>query len=85
MNLYGVFYKASTLKPMETSHGIVETTDRWGMTTSKRNALLHAKRMGGIVTMLKGPKANWKGAWDAPTLRAVSDIIADFTEDNHAV
>lgn len=51
---------------------------KWAMTTNKRRAIVLARENQGLVTVHYGPKARWAGPWDAPTLRAVSDVVADF-------
>jgi hypothetical protein len=49
---------------------------KWAMTTNKGKALQLAKAEKGIVTSMPDPKGT--AAWDGPTFRACSDVIADF-------
>lgn len=66
MHLYGVFWE-------EQGRG------KWGLTTNRRSALAAGRRHQALVTRYKGPKYRWRGSWDAPTLRVLSEPIADFT------
>lgn len=62
MNLYSVYWHEG---------------DRamWATSTNKRRAIAFAKPRDGAVYVFKGPIDRWRGSWDAPTLRAVSDLV----------
>jgi hypothetical protein len=50
---------------------------RWARTDNKRQAIRLAKQHAGYVTAMSC--ASGRGAWDAPTFRACSHLVADFT------
>lgn len=65
MKLYGIFWHESGRA-------------MWALNRNRRVALRYAKSKHGIVSMMPEPSGG--GAWDAPTFRACSDVIADFRE-----
>ena len=69
--LYGVFWTDST-RADYTGRPIA----MWGMDRNKRRALHAGRKLRAIVTRMNLPYGN--GAWDAPTFRACSDVIADY-------
>lgn len=65
---YAVFFKTKRGKEV------------WARTNNKRQALRFARLHSGYVTALDYHSG--KGAWDAPTFKACSTLVADFTEDH---
>ena len=53
---------------------------KWARTHNKKEALAFARQHGGYVTRMPYSHAG-NGAWDAPTWRVSSEVIADFRED----
>ncbi len=58
------------------SYAIFIPVNKWARTHNKRQALTFAKQHGGYVTRM--PLASANGAWDAPTWRVCSEVIADY-------
>jgi hypothetical protein len=58
-------------------YGIFWQTDRpmWTMERSKTRALRYGKQVHGYVTRMPLPTST---AWDAPTFKVCSDLIADY-------
>jgi len=50
----------------------------WILERSKKRSIIYAKRLKGYVHRMDLPESNQR--WDAPTFRALSELIADFRE-----
>lgn len=53
---------------------------KWAMLTNKRQALIAGRKLSALVCVYAGPRDRWRGSWDAPTLRALSEPLADYRE-----
>ncbi len=54
----------------------VFTNKQWGMTTRKVEAIKVAKNWKAVVRVMPYPGGDY--AWDAPTFRVCSDLLADY-------
>jgi hypothetical protein len=63
VNLYGIFAQ-------------VNGKAHWTMVRNKRQALSHARRWKAYVVRVTDDPSI--GAWDAPTFKALGDVIADY-------
>ena len=67
---------------MRYTYAVFMPGNMWARTNNKRQALAYARKHRGYVTRMAYASGN--GAWDAPTFRACSDLLADFSEDQKA-
>ena len=56
----------------------IDGKPKWAMLTNEPWALKHGERVRALVMKLTLPACDARGPWDAPTLRAISEPIADF-------
>ncbi len=54
----------------------VFTSEQWGMTTRKAEAIKVARNWGAYVRVMPYPGGNY--AWDASTFKVCSELLADY-------